>query len=999
MPPISALPQLPAPFAYPAEGADQSAMHVLPDSLAHWSRDELVAATGGQWIVRPPSCWHANGVAITPNRVRPGVLLCHAPGWFPLPVLRSLTRVAAGIICQDGSNLGHLGLPILEVADMGNALADLARHARNHFSGKVIALTGSVGKTGTSYLLGKVLSGFGQAEHTLASGNSPRANACLLASISRDIPFWIAEVALNDPARISSFTRPHIAIVLAISAAHLVYWKDTHQVALRKSAIFSGMDAGGHAILNRDMLEYETVAAEAEKKGLNIVAYGKHASARFRLLEYAEGKATVSIDGATHRFACALPPHLQTNMLAILATVQTLGYPVEQCFAALEDPDLLPGRGRRHRIFVENKHITVIDDSYNANPDSMRAALQGLCFAAASPGSRVAILGDIAELGNSEVEKHLELTLPIKEAAPDRLLLCGPLMRHVWNTLAGGIKGKWFATPEELRAELTTWLQDGDTVMFKSSGHKLTSTVMHLLSQHRLFDSAKQDPHASTAAVAIGGNINLGRRMHIECGNNGYARALGAVSALHKADAALATLNCVAAMQGQPKVDKGVVAPTYFRARPEQLEILRQAGIRMVATANYHSGDYGREALCEQLRHLDAMGIQHAGSGASVREAGSPAYVQVRHYTMAVFSVDSTMPVFAADPQTAGNWHLPLCNPDLWYKETCPRIAQARKTAHTVIFVIHGNINTQSGPGKIHRGIAHAVINAGADAVFFASPQTCPALETYNERPIIYGAGDLLTDVLQERFSDCGLFTLTLSPEGISKVRFLPLLSGGGRTVPAEGEDAARGVAFFAERSRQLGTEVIQHSDTAGVDLWPQRRSALPLNAATFTSAGPAPAPSPENRPRPEWIMREIDLPAHLSLTPPLPLGPLMLRGCWVPSSSRQMRQRQILWLETYWSIREKIDDNLLLDITVGPREGNPTPRFGEGMRHDPCDWMWPTNRWEPGIVYKDVFGLLPPAPALLHNAELAIRVRVLRQGKVLGTRVLPLHISLTLDS
>lgn len=980
-------------FVFPVEGAVPGSIHMLPDSQTRWTKDSLVAATGGEWVVPPPLGWQANGVAITPGRVRPGVLVCHSPHFFSTTPLSPLVKIASGIICENGKELTGLGLPLLEVADMDNALYGLARYARDRFCGTMIALTGSVGKTGTSYLMSDVLSTFGPVEHSRASGNSPRATAGLLASISPDIPFWVTEISLNGPALVSSFVRPHIAVVLAISPAHLVYWKDVRQVALRKSGIFSGMEEGGYAILNRDMREYETVAAEAGKKKLTIIPYGEHEEADFRLLEYAKGKAAVSVHDTVYRFPCALPPHMRLNMLAVLAVAHTLGHPLRKCFPALRNPELLPGRGRRHAIRFEGKKITVIDDSYNANPDSMRAALQGLCFAAPRPSSRVAVLGDIAELGATEVEKHLELVDPIKNARLSRLLLCGPLMRHVWERLDGAVKGKWFPTPEELQAELSSWLKSGDVIAFKSSGHRLGGIVSRLLERNQHLVGQDEQIEGCAPSVAFGGNVNLGRRQNGVGGVRGSAYALGSVNALREADVSVVSLACVAASQGQRKVEKDLPVSLYFRARPEQLDVLRQAGIGMVATANHHSGDYGAGALREQLRHLDAMGIFHAGSGKDVFEASAPVYVRVREYTAAFFAVDTTSRFCAADTDRPGNWHLPLYNPDLWYKECSARIAEARKKAHIVFFIVHGNIQERTRPGPMAVSIGRAVINAGADAVLGSSPQTCPALEIYKERPIIYGAGDLLSDS-QNMLQDAGMFTLALSPQGVSEVRFLPLLSGEGRTVPAGGEDAARNVASFMARSGRLGTTITGAGDHAYKKLRPRRRSILPLRKECALPVQIGPAPRPLQRPRAEWTLREV--PPHLAIEP-VSFGPLVLHGYWIPSTSREIYARRPIWVESYWSVQEQTGENFLLNITAGPVGNKDMPRFGGGMWYEPCDWMWPTSRWEPGTIYRDVAMLLPPPLSGLRPGELEVVFRAKGRGAVLGSHTLPTVLSLNL--
>ena len=990
--------------ASPPEGAVQGSMHVLPDTETCWTKNTLIAATGGEWVIPPPYGWEANGVAITSGRVRQGVLVCYGKDFFTASALRNLLKVASGIICENAEKLAHLGLPVLEVPSINKALCDLASYARSQYSGRVIALTGSVGKTGTTYLLGQILSLFGAVEHTRASGNSPRANACLLASISKDIPFWVTEIALNDPALISSFAKPHIAMVLAVSAAHLVYWKDTKQVALRKSAIFSGMESGGYAILNRDMQEYETVEAQALNKQLHIISYGRHEQAAFRLLEYTTGNAVFSMYGKQHSFPCLLPPHMQMNMLAILACVHALGYKVEQCFKALENPELLPGRGKRHQLILHDKKITVIDDSYNANPESMKAALQGLCFAAPNASARVAVLGDIAELGETELDKHLELVSSIKDCQPDRLLLCGPLMQHVWEKVKNTLQGKWFANVADLQSEIHLWLKDGDVVVFKSSGHRFSDIVTHLLHQHCPSLGCEPKTASASAIIAIGGNVNIGRRQHLTSRRSGYAYALGSIEALRKADLSIASLNCVAANHGQIKVEKDTTISTYLKARPEQLEILREAGLGLVATANSHSDDYGADALMEQLHHLDTMGIAHAGSGCNKYEACEPAYRKVKNFTVAVFSVDTTVKTFAATAGAAGSSYLPLYNPDLWYKEYAPRIAQARKKAHIVLFMLHRHTTETNATSQTGRAIAYALVDAGADAVFCSSPQTYPAIEVYKEHPVVYGMGDLLGDVAQNRQNDCGLFTLGLSAHGIKEVHFLPLISGGGRTVPATGADALRIIEAFAERSNNLKTEVCKHLDYASITLQPHSRNMLPLRVGKSAAQVIKPAPKPAARPSSEWVLREVDLPAHLRIEP-VQIGPLTLRGCWVPSTARQMDSRRIIWVESYWSIQEKVDKDFLLYITAGAIEGNNAPRFGDGMRHDPCDWVWPTSRWEPGTIYKDIVGLLPPPLAALqsqnalHSQNMRLRFRVMEENTVLGSYTLPIVLSLKLKN
>ena len=475
--------------------------------------------------------------------------------------------------------------------------------------------------------------------------------------------------------------------------------------------------------------------------------------------------------------------------------------------------------------------------------------------------------------------------------------------------------------------------------------------------------SAAIQAHALTKPsgpkVAFGGDVNLGRRQHLRSRELGNANALRGVTPLQEADLSIVNLECVIATRGEQGIPKGEGGPYYYRARPEMLELLKVAGVNLVVTANNHSGDYGAEALLEQIGYLDAMPILHAGSGANLQAASRPAFARAGEFTVAVFSIDATKPHFAAKPDSAGGWHMPLDKPELWRAELAPRIALAREQAHIVLVAVHWGENLEKTPGANEIAAGHAIIEAGADAVLGSSAHILQGVEVYQGRPIIHDAGDLLFDSVRKDFAASGVFTLALAHNGVTQVCFSPVKVGYGFSESATGAEATRITSNFIQACQIFHTpfELTQTGEAMLLlDGLPPR---------DVRPAGIAPPPQPAftppaalSMPLPAWTISEVPKDAQIA---PLKLGPLTLLGYRVPASVNEMRRRQMLWVESYWTIDEPLSEDYLLDIQAKPIAEGSMPPFGLGMAHDPCDWMWPTSRCKPGVIYRDYYGLRPP--------------------------------------
>ncbi|QSI29417.1 Mur ligase [Variovorax sp. RKNM96] len=487
----------------------------------------------------------------------------------------------------------------------------------------------------------------------------------------------------------------------------------------------------------------------------------------------------------------------------------------------------------------------------------------------------------------------------------------------------------------------------------------------------RAGDAAPLLPPADGPVVAWGGDVNLGRRQHYRTEELGLASVLGGVPVLAEADLRIVNLECVVSTLGAQGVEKDEATPYYYRARPEMLRVLTEARIEVVATANNHSGDYGVEALLEQASLLDAAGIGHAGTGATLEAALKPVLRRVGALNVALFAIDATQPRFAAGETTGGSAYLPLSAPSAWLECLAPRITAVRAKAHVVLVAVHWGKNQEPAPGGEEIAVGHAIIEAGADAVLGASAHMLQGVEIHRGRPIVHDAGDFLFDAVRRDDDEGGVFSLQLTEDGVRRVMFTPIGTGFGQTVQLEGERAAASTGRFLQKCADLGsTFTMAPTGQCVLELQPPPRARQALPALPPTAIRPE-AIRPVFAPRKEWRVDAV--PPEAKLATPLSFGPLRLLG--VQAMPKAVEGRQLLFVETFWQADEPVDADWRLDIRAAPVAPATMPSWGAAMDHDPCDWMWPTSRWQPGVIYRDRYGLRPPAGKTLHDAQLQLVV------------------------
>jgi UDP-N-acetylmuramoyl-tripeptide--D-alanyl-D-alanine ligase len=383
------------------------------------------------------------------------------------------------------------GAPLLVVPDVLEALRSLARAARARTEARVIAVTGSVGKTGTKEALRLALSTDGETHASVASYNNHWGVPLSLARCPASTKYAVLEIGMNHAGEITPLTklaRPHVAIITGIEPVHLEYFGSLEKIADAKAEIFAGVEPGGAAVLNRDNAQFSRLAAAAKAARIErVVSFGEHKDADALLLRLSLQADCSTVEarilGQTVTYKLGAPGrHLVLNSLAVLTAVSLVGADLALAALALNNLRPASGRGTRTVLTVPGGNALLIDESYNANPASMQAAIALLGqVPVGQRGRRIAVLGDMLELGPTAAELHRALAKAIEAANVDLVFCSGPLMRALWEALPSRARGGYSETAAGLEPMVVSAIRAGDAVMVKGSlGSKMGPIVRAL---------------------------------------------------------------------------------------------------------------------------------------------------------------------------------------------------------------------------------------------------------------------------------------------------------------------------------------------------------------------------------------------------------------------------------------------------------------------------------------------------------------------------------------
>jgi UDP-N-acetylmuramoyl-tripeptide--D-alanyl-D-alanine ligase len=448
---------------------------------ALWTTQELVAATGGtlHGDVRGP----LNGVSIDSRAVAAGDVFVAIKGDtmdghdFVVAALKNGAGVA--VVSRVTDEMREAGA-VLQVADDPlRGLENMGRAARAWSKGQIIAVTGSVGKTSTKEMLRVALGTSGETHASAASFNNHWGVPLTLARLSRKAAYGVFEIGMNHSGEITplvNMVRPHVAIVTTVAASHLGHFDSLDDIADAKAEIFSGVVPGGAAVINRDTPYFERLAATAKAHGVtNIIGFGHHEQAAVRLERVALhptcGCITADVMGEKVTYKLGVPgEHMAINSLAVLAAAKLVGADLARAALALADAAPAKGRGVQERLRTDHGELLLIDESYNANPASVKAALALLANAKLGKnGRRVAVLGDMLELGQFGPSLHAEIATDLDRHNVDVLYAAGPLMKYLWDATPPTKHGAYAASSSDLKDLVVSQLRDGDAVMVKGS--------------------------------------------------------------------------------------------------------------------------------------------------------------------------------------------------------------------------------------------------------------------------------------------------------------------------------------------------------------------------------------------------------------------------------------------------------------------------------------------------------------------------------------------------
>jgi UDP-N-acetylmuramoyl-tripeptide--D-alanyl-D-alanine ligase len=375
--------------------------------------------------------------------------------------------------------LGRLTAPMIVVPDVLAALEKAGIAARARTSAKVIAVTGSVGKTSTKEALRHALSAVGSVHASPASFNNHWGVPLTLARMPQDCDYAVFEIGMNHEGEIRPLVKmvlQHVAIVTGVAAAHLGHFSSLDAIARAKAEIFEGVEPGGTALINQDDQRFKLLHKLARDAGVEkIWGYGEHAKAQVRLTNFVlhpdHSIMTAKVGDQEVAAKIGAPGrHVVQNALAVLGAARLVGADVAGAALALAELKAERGRGRRHALRKTGGPFSLIDESYNANPASMKAAIDLLdATPVASGGRRIAVLGDMLELGQYSARLHAGLAELLMATKTDRVFLAGPEMKALAELLPSDFHVEHHETAAELQPILFAAIRPGDTVMVKAS--------------------------------------------------------------------------------------------------------------------------------------------------------------------------------------------------------------------------------------------------------------------------------------------------------------------------------------------------------------------------------------------------------------------------------------------------------------------------------------------------------------------------------------------------
>jgi UDP-N-acetylmuramoyl-tripeptide--D-alanyl-D-alanine ligase len=463
-----------------------------------WTSQEIATAIGGQ----APAQWSVNGLAIDSRAIEKDDLFIALKG----PsfdgndfAAEALTKGAAGVLV-DRNITGADASRVIRAPDCFAALQKLGAAGRARVGAKIVAVTGSVGKTGCKEALRQIFSDQAPSYASVGSFNNHWGVPLSLARMPRESRYGVFEIGMNHAGELgplSRMVRPHIALITSIAPVHIGNFESLEGIAAAKAEIFEGLEDGGHAVINADNSFAALLTDRARNMGVkNIVGFGRQgADARLESFtlnaETSEVKATILGTPLTYQVG-APGEHWVMNSLAALLCAALAGADLQRAAQTLRQLELAPGRGVLQTITFDDGSFSLVDESYNASPIAVEMAIRVLGRRQPMPGGRrLLALADMKELGHRSREMHMALLKPIEEAGIDEVYCCGEAMKHLFDALPAEKRGAYAFTSADLAPLVAGGVRNNDIVTVKGSHSMAMEKVVQTLQSRAILQSKK----------------------------------------------------------------------------------------------------------------------------------------------------------------------------------------------------------------------------------------------------------------------------------------------------------------------------------------------------------------------------------------------------------------------------------------------------------------------------------------------------------------------------
>lgn len=433
-----------------------------------WTSSQIADATGG----KVTSDFSVTGLSIDTRTLQPGDLFVAIKdvrdGHDFIPA--AIEAGGAGVLCETAPE----GSPAVVVPDSAKALEALGAYAVKTREALRVGVTGSVGKTSVKDALAVMFSALGETHKSIKSFNNHLGVPITLSTLPESADYAVLEMGMNhagEMSGLSKLARPQITLINNVVGAHLAHFENVGGIADAKAEIIDGMTAGDTLILNGDNEHTPRIHKKAEAAKLNILTFGHSDTDDVCIVTTNShptgGNVRLRIGMQQIDVTLMVPgAHWFMNAAACMAVALAADLPLRKCAMALRNIQAAPGRGDAHLLSIDGKTVTLIDESYNANPTSMRAAFSA---AALRPGRKLALLGDMFELGADELDLHRALSEPLVEAGFERVFVAGECMRMLMGAMPQAMRGGWSSKPQTLLTKLKGELLEGDILLIKGS--------------------------------------------------------------------------------------------------------------------------------------------------------------------------------------------------------------------------------------------------------------------------------------------------------------------------------------------------------------------------------------------------------------------------------------------------------------------------------------------------------------------------------------------------